>query len=145
MYFCQRRSCVCKLLRSHFGASRSYRPRYLVAALSNPRRFMFVFMSRQKKVWYKHLPPDGVTGIFIVYILHLMYFFTSEMTDCTDFLRRLMLHRHVSGQDSTPVFRVANTLLLYNYLHSSLIQTRDTSLNRACSKDSLKTIQCKSV
>jgi len=34
--------------------------------------------------------PDDVTRIFIVYVLQLIYFFTPELTDCMDFLHRLM-------------------------------------------------------
>jgi hypothetical protein len=34
--------------------------------------------------------PDDVTSIFIVYILQLIYFSTSELIDCMDFVRRLM-------------------------------------------------------
>jgi hypothetical protein len=40
--FCQRHFCVCNLLCRQCGAPHSYRPRYLVAALSDPHRFMFV-------------------------------------------------------------------------------------------------------
>jgi hypothetical protein len=34
--------------------------------------------------------PDDVTRIFTVYVLQLIYFFASELTDCMDLLHHFM-------------------------------------------------------